>query len=84
MNIIFLEFFLAIIAFILILDLVFLNKFLTKLRHIVYISLFYIAIAIIFGCFIFLNDTKLGVEFFTGYLTEKTLSIDNLFVIKIN
>ena len=83
MDIVFLEFFLAIIAFILILDLVFLNKFLTKLSYIIYISLFYIGIAIIFGCFIFLKDAKLGVEFFTGYLTEKTLSIDNLFVIKI-
>lgn len=47
-------------------------------------SAFYIGIAIAFG-FIFMAQagTGLGTEYFAGYLVEKSLSIDNLFVFAI-
>lgn len=47
-------------------------------------SVFYIAVAIVFG-FIFGRwaGPPYGTEFFTGYIVEKTLSIDNLFVFVI-
>ncbi|KAB1503773.1 TerC family protein [Corynebacterium sp. 320] len=49
-------------------------------------SLFYIALAFVFGGFLWLtwgepgNPHQHGVEFFTGFITEKALSVDNLFV----
>ncbi|MDO4760762.1 MAG: TerC family protein [Corynebacterium sp.] len=49
-------------------------------------SLFYVALASIFGAFLWFtwgepgNPHQHGVEFFTGYITEKALSVDNLFV----
>ncbi|MDX1949128.1 MAG: TerC family protein [Rickettsiales bacterium] len=47
-------------------------------------SAFYVAIACLFGLYIYLN---LGAEssalYFTGYIIEKTLSLDNVFVISI-
>ncbi len=47
-----------------------------------WLSLFYIALALIFnaGVFYYLGNDK-GYEFLTGYLIEKSLSIDNIFVI---
>lgn len=44
-------------------------------------SLFWISLAMIFnvGVYYFIDHTK-AVEFFTGYLLEKSLSVDNLFV----
>jgi tellurite resistance protein TerC len=48
------------------------------------LSCFYIAIAILFGGWIYYKygGTKSG-EYFTGYLIEKSLSLDNIFVISI-
>ncbi len=44
-------------------------------------SAIYIAIAVIFGGIIyFAYGHQMGVEYFAGYLTEKSLSLDNLFV----
>lgn len=49
-------------------------------------SLFYIALAAIFGIFLWFtwgepgNPHQHGIEFFTGYVTEKALSVDNLFI----
>ncbi|MBC2681727.1 TerC family protein [Corynebacterium anserum] len=49
-------------------------------------SLFYIGLACLFGLFLWAtwgepgNPHQHGIEFFTGYVTEKALSIDNLFV----
>lgn len=49
-------------------------------------SLFYIVIAVIFGGLLWYfwaepgNPHQHGLEFFAGYVTEKSLSIDNLFV----
>ncbi|NDP20128.1 MAG: TerC family protein [Paludibacter sp.] len=44
-------------------------------------SLFWIVLAMVFnvGIYFFLDKTK-AVEFFTGYVLEKSLSVDNLFV----
>lgn len=47
-------------------------------------SAFYIAIACIFGGGVFLFwDHTHGVEYFAGFITEKSLSVDNLFVFVI-
>ena len=47
-------------------------------------SVFYIAVAIAFGVwFTFAHGGTLGTEYFAGYLVEKSLSVDNLFVFVI-
>ncbi|HEV7948618.1 MAG TPA: TerC family protein [Glaciihabitans sp.] len=47
-------------------------------------SVFYISLALLFGVGIgFTNGWGYGGEYFAGYLTEKALSIDNLFVFLI-
>src|SRR4028119_283860 len=44
-------------------------------------SIFYIAIAVAFGIwFTVTYGGGYGTEYFTGYLVEKSLSVDNLFV----
>jgi tellurite resistance protein TerC len=44
-------------------------------------SIFYIAIAIAFGIFVwFWQGGDYGTQYFTAYLVEKSLSVDNLFV----
>jgi tellurite resistance protein TerC len=48
------------------------------------VSIFYIAIAIAFGIWVFWRyGNQFGTEFFAGYLVEKSLSVDNLFVFAI-
>ena len=47
-------------------------------------SIFYIAIAVAFGIWVFSNyGTQFGTEYFTAYLVEKSLSVDNIFVFAI-
>lgn len=50
-------------------------------RHALWLSLGYIILALIFslGVFRFMGDTA-GYQFLTGYLIEKSLSVDNIFV----
>lgn len=49
-------------------------------------SIFYVVLACLFGVFLWFtwgepgNPHQHGIEFFTGYITEKALSVDNLFV----
>lgn len=44
-------------------------------------TIFYVVLAMLFGGFIWLFwDHQRGVEFLSGYVTEKALSVDNLFV----
>ena len=44
-------------------------------------AVFYIATAVLFGfAVMFFGGTQAGVEYFAGFVTEKSLSIDNLFV----
>ncbi|MGD9536593.1 MAG: TerC family protein [Alphaproteobacteria bacterium] len=52
-----------------------------SVREALYLSLFYVAIAAVFnvGVFAFLGK-QAGYEFMTGYLIEKSLSLDNIFV----
>ncbi|GAB3655958.1 TerC family protein [Ramlibacter alkalitolerans] len=41
----------------------------------------YVAVALLFGGAVFaFGGTELGIQYFAGYLTEKALSIDNVFV----
>ena len=47
-------------------------------------SVFYVAIALIFGvAFGLLAGWRFGAEYFAGYIVEKSLSVDNLFVFVI-
>ncbi len=52
--------------------------------HTLWICIFYIVIALIFGVFvIYEKGADLGMDYFTGYLLEKSLSLDNIFVMSI-
>jgi len=67
-------------------DLGFLNKKSHKIefKPALYQSLFWISMAIGFGLLVFFfMDKALGAEFFSAYITEKMLSVDNLFVIML-
>jgi tellurite resistance protein TerC len=47
-------------------------------------SLFYIAVAVVFGiAFSLIAGWSLGAQYFAGYIVERSLSIDNLFVFVI-
>jgi len=47
-------------------------------------SLFYIAVAVLFGVvFAIIAGWDLGTQYFAGYIVEKSLSVDNLFVFVI-
>ena len=51
------------------------------IRQATWWAVFYIAIAVLFGfAVMFFGGTQAGVEYFAGFVTEKSLSIDNLFV----
>ncbi|MDV8002116.1 TerC family protein [Rhodococcus sp. IEGM 1408] len=44
-------------------------------------SALYVGIAIVFGFVVWIfGGTDMGIEYFAGYITEKALSVDNLFV----
>ncbi|WP_244894176.1 TerC family protein [Planobispora rosea] len=44
-------------------------------------SIFYLALPLAFGVYLWsVNGSTVAVEFFTGYVVEKSLSVDNLFV----
>ncbi|WP_336923845.1 TerC family protein [Aquipuribacter sp. SD81] len=44
-------------------------------------SAFYIALPLLFGGYIvWRHGTQIGLEYYTGYIVEKSLSVDNLFV----
>ncbi len=75
--------FFAIVAIMLFLDLFVVNKktHSISLKEALITSAIWIAVALAFnlGVFVFGDHTK-GAEFLTGYLIEKSLSVDNLFV----
>ncbi len=53
-----------------------------KTKHALIESIAWISVALLFNAwFAWSYGTQLGIEFFTGYLVEKTLSMDNIFVI---
>lgn len=52
-----------------------------SMREAVAWSAFYVALPVAFGGYIWArHGSQTGVEYYTGYLVEKTLSVDNLFV----
>lgn len=52
--------------------------------HTFWMCVFYIVIAIIFGFFVMYEEgTDKGMLYFTGYLLEKSLSLDNIFVMSV-
>lgn len=76
----------AFIAFIIIMLLLDLGVFhkkdsIVNIKSAIYWSIFWISLALIFniGLFFFFDKTK-ALEFFTAYVLEKSLSVDNLFV----
>jgi tellurite resistance protein TerC len=76
--------FAVIVVGFLIADLGFFNKKSHKIgfKSALYQSLFWIGISLVFGLLIFFFIGKqTGIEFFSAYITEKMLSVDNLFVI---
>lgn len=78
--------FAIIIVVFLIIDLGIFNKKAHKIttRSALYQSIFWVAISVVFGFFIYFYDEsgKQGaIEYFSAYLTEKALSVDNIFVI---
>lgn len=76
--------FVVIVVGFLIVDLGFLNRKSHKIefRPALYQSIFWITISLVFGLLIYLFLSKeMAVEFISAYVTEKMLSVDNLFVI---
>ena len=76
----------AIIISLLILDLGVFNKkdHVISLRESLFMSIFYILIACGFGAFVFYElGTQHCKEYFTGFILEKAMSLDNIFVISI-
>ena len=72
------------IAVLLILDLLVFHRdaHVVPPREAVIVSAFWIGLALLFtGWFTYQFGWELGAEFFTGYLIEKSLSMDNVFVI---
>src|SRR3989344_895843 len=81
---IFLSVFAILVVGFLIVDLGFLNRQAHRIgfKSALLQSIFWIVLALLFGFSIFLfMDKTLAVEFFSAYVTEKMLSVDNLFVI---
>ncbi len=53
-----------------------------SVREAVWMSLLYIVLAFVFaGGIVWFRGSEAGLEFLTGYLIEKSLSLDNIFVI---
>lgn len=47
-------------------------------------SVFYIALPVAFGAWLWISHgSQIGLDYYTGYLVEKSLSVDNLFVFMI-
>ncbi len=50
-------------------------------REAILLSLFWIALSLLFNLFVYFTKGPVaGLQFFTGYLIEKSLSVDNIFV----
>lgn len=78
--------FLGIIILLLVIDLGIFNKkdHEIGIKESFLLSAFYIIIALIFGAFVWQTaGRQSGEEYFAGYLIEKSLSLDNIFVISL-
>ena len=52
-----------------------------SVRHALWLTAFYVVLALLFAAGLFwFRGTQDGVDFLTGYLIEKSLSVDNIFV----
>lgn len=52
-----------------------------KMKNAFYLSCFWILLALVFNYFVYLSMGKVAaIQFLTGYLIEKSLSLDNLFI----
>jgi len=75
--------FLALVAFLLVLDLGMFNR---GHKHIslgkaLKLTAFWIGIAMLFGLFVYMEfGTQSAVEYYTAYVVEKAMSVDNIFV----
>lgn len=55
-----------------------------RFGHTLWMCVFYVVIALIFGVFVIYEEgTEKGMLYFTGYLLEKSLSLDNIFVMSV-
>ncbi len=73
----------AVIIGLLVLDLGLFNKksHVVKLKEAIGWSIFWIAMGALFGWYIYeVEGSAKAIEYFTGYVVEKSLSVDNLFV----
>lgn len=73
----------GVILFLLALDLFVVNRnpHEIKTKEALWTSVFWIAVSLTFNAFVFYErGTTKGLEFFTGYIIEKALSVDNIFV----
>ncbi|KKQ60698.1 MAG: Integral membrane protein TerC [Parcubacteria group bacterium GW2011_GWE2_38_18] len=73
-----------VVTLFLVADLGFFNRKSHKVefKSAIYQSLFWVAVSVIFGFLIFLYmDREMAAQFLSAYVTEKMLSLDNLFVI---
>ena len=78
--------FIAIVIILLILDLGIFHRKDKEIgvRESLYMSLFYITIGLSFGAFVWIElGAVSGKEYLTGYLVEKTLAMDNIFVMSL-
>jgi len=78
--------FACVIIILLIFDLGVLNKKdeIITFKKSAYLSLFYIAISCLFGLFVFREFcSESASEYYTGFLLEKTMSLDNIFMISM-
>lgn len=71
------------IGFLLVVDLLFFHKKneVVKVKEALWMSFFWISLALLFNLFIYYTKgQEAALNFLTGYLVEKSLSVDNLFV----
>lgn len=78
--------FLAVVATLLVLDLGILHRRSRAIgvRESLWMSAFYIAMALLFGSWVWIEvGEQAGKEYLTGFLIEKTLALDNIFLISL-
>lgn len=75
-----------IVLFLLFIDLFVFNRKneVPNFAHTFWICVFYIAAGLLFGVFVWYEKgADLGMKYFTGFLVEKSLSLDNIFVMSL-
>lgn len=75
-----------IVVFLLFIDLFVFNRKneVPNFAHTFWICVFYISAALLFGVFVWYEKgADLGMKYFTGFLVEKSLSLDNIFVMSL-